>query len=162
MEERRGKKKPPNERINIFVITEEDKQIIVAAKVIVYEEDNDDLYYTTFITPEAYYALKDYIEFRKSHREEVTGESWLICDTWETSDAMNNGCGGYSGLATNPKPLEKLALRRSSIRLCGCKVYVKHYQKEKSAMNVKHLMDFESISKLTRQKQVCNGNISSF
>jgi hypothetical protein len=53
---------------------------IVAAKLIVRNTKlNRD--YFSFITPEAYNALKDYMDFRELHGEKITAESFLIRDT---------------------------------------------------------------------------------
>lgn len=49
---------------------------IIAAKLIVYTEEHDE--YFSFITPEAYYALKEWIDFRALHGEQITPESWLM------------------------------------------------------------------------------------
>jgi hypothetical protein len=56
----------------------------VAAKLIVYAGELDQYY--TFITPEAYDALKDWMEFRSSYDEQVTGTSWLMRDIWQTKN----------------------------------------------------------------------------
>ena len=46
--------------------------IILAAKLLVYSNKKE---YYTFITPEAYAELNNWIEFRKSYGEKITGES---------------------------------------------------------------------------------------
>jgi hypothetical protein len=38
----------------------------------------------------AYYALKDWIDFRASYGEKITGESWLMRDLWQITN-MNYG-----------------------------------------------------------------------
>jgi hypothetical protein len=80
---------------------------IVAAKVIIYAEEADE--YFTFITPEAYSALKDWIDFRTSYGEKITGDSWLMRDLWQTT---NQNYGARWGLATNPKRLQSIAIKR--------------------------------------------------
>jgi hypothetical protein len=65
---------------------------IVTAKLTVY--DGTDEQYTTFITPEAYGSLKQWIEFREKSGERVTGESWLMAEL----DKKENLAFGYANL----------------------------------------------------------------
>ena len=55
---------------------------VVAAKIIVYSGEPEQ--YFSFITPEAYFALSDWMLFRASHGEKVTKDSWLMRDLWDT------------------------------------------------------------------------------
>lgn len=80
---------------------------VIAAKVVIYADEEDEYY--TFITPEAYNALKDWIDFRASYGEKITGESWLMRDLWQTT---NQNYGARWGLATNPKRLHSIAIKR--------------------------------------------------
>jgi hypothetical protein len=84
-----------------------DKGEVIAAKVVIYAEEEDEYY--TFITPEAYNALKDWMDFRASYGEKITGETWLMRDLWQTS---NQNYGARWGLATNPKRLQSIAIKR--------------------------------------------------
>ena len=70
----------------------------MAAKLIVYAGEVDQ--YHTFITPEADNALKEWMEFRYSYGEQVTGTSWLMRDIWQTT---NINFGAKLGLETAPK-----------------------------------------------------------
>ena len=84
-----------------------DKGEVIAAKVVIYAEEEDEYY--TFVTPEAYNALKDWIDFRAGYGEKITGESWLMRDLWQTT---NMNYGARWGLATNPKKLHSIAIKR--------------------------------------------------
>ncbi len=86
---------------DITPITKDDK--IIAAKMIVYRGEQEE--YPTFITPEAYQALKEYVEFRKSHGEIINEKSWVLRDEFDVS---NHG----KGLATVPKKLKSVGLTR--------------------------------------------------
>jgi hypothetical protein len=48
---------------------------LVAARLRIYAGDLEEYY--TFITAEAYTALKEWIDFRASYGEKITGESYL-------------------------------------------------------------------------------------
>jgi hypothetical protein len=84
-----------------------DKGEIVAAKMVIYAEEEHEYY--TLITPEAYNALKDWIDFRVSYGEKIAGESWLMRALWQTT---NQNYGARWGLATNPKRLQSIAIKR--------------------------------------------------
>jgi hypothetical protein len=73
---------------------------IIAAKIIVYAGEKEE--YFSFITVEAYDVLLEYIEFRASYGERITGESWVMRDTWKST---NVSCQNRGGLATIPRKL---------------------------------------------------------
>ena len=83
-----------------------EKNEIIAAKLIVY--DGEPERYFSFLTPEAYNALKDWMEFRQNQGEKTTGESWLMRDLWNTGHILirtkeSNLKKGTSGSVSLPK-----------------------------------------------------------
>ncbi|MGD9674326.1 MAG: hypothetical protein AB7U98_12710 [Candidatus Nitrosocosmicus sp.] len=84
---------------------------VIAAKIIVYAGDNEQYY--SFITSEAYQSLKDWMDYRGSYGETITGESWLMRNLWKTT---NMRYGSKSGLAQHP-----VRLRSSGIKSLVCK-----------------------------------------
>jgi hypothetical protein len=80
---------------------------IVASKLIIYAGEPEE--YCTFITPEAYNALLEWMNFRASYGEKITGESWVMRDLWQTT---NMNYGAKWGLATSPRQLKSLAIKR--------------------------------------------------
>lgn len=80
---------------------------IIAAKIIVYSGEPDEYY--SFITPEAYFALNEWMSFRESYGEKITGESTLMRDMWQTTvktDDRSEYHRGIVGIVTLPKPLK--------------------------------------------------------
>jgi integrase len=73
---------------------------IIAAKMIVYAGEDDQ--YFTFISPEAWRALKDWMNYRESSGEQITNDSWVVRDLWDTRVAQGRG------LVTKPKKLTSL------------------------------------------------------
>jgi hypothetical protein len=80
---------------------------IMASKIIVYAGDNEEYY--SFITPEAYKSLRNWMDFRASYGENITGESWLMRDLWQTT---NTDSRYRNGLATHPNKLKSSGIKR--------------------------------------------------
>ncbi len=89
---------------HIFPIKNKDGYID-AAKITVYA-GSDEQYYS-FITPEAYVALKEWMDFRQQSGENITDESWLMRNLWDATTPS----GGHKGLVTVPKKLEHLGIK---------------------------------------------------
>ena len=79
---------------------------VIAAKIIIYAGEKEE--YLSFITPEAFKALQEYMEFRASCGEKISGESWLIRDIWKSTNVKFQNRGG---LATVPRKLKSSGIR---------------------------------------------------
>jgi hypothetical protein len=77
---------------------------IVAAKMIVYAGEDEE--YFTFISPEAWRALKEWINYRETSGEIIKDDSWVMRDLWDTRVAQGRG------LVTKPKKLSSLGVKR--------------------------------------------------
>ncbi len=82
----------------------DNKEFAIAAKIIVYAGEDEE--YFSFITEEAYEALKDWMEYRKSSGELIDENSWLMRDLWDTRVAQGRG------FATVPKKLASSGIKR--------------------------------------------------
>jgi len=71
---------------------------IIAAKLIVYAGEEEQ--YFTFMSPEAYRAIADWINFREKSGEKITADSWVMRNLWD--NRVTKG----KGWATIPKKLK--------------------------------------------------------
>ncbi|MGD1838587.1 MAG: hypothetical protein ACPKPY_11095 [Nitrososphaeraceae archaeon] len=83
-----------------------DNDEIISAKMVIYSGEIEE--YFCFITPEAYNALKNWIDYRSDAGEEITGESWLMRNMWQTTEFMY---GAKWGLVKYPKKLESIGIK---------------------------------------------------
>ena len=79
---------------------------ITAAKLIIYAGEPDEYY--CFLTPEAYNSVKNWIEYRSEAGEEITDESWLMRNMWQTTEFIY---GAKWGLVKYPKKLESIGIK---------------------------------------------------
>jgi hypothetical protein len=77
---------------------------IIAAKMIVYAEEDEE--YFTYISSEAWRALKNWKDYRESSGEIINDESWVMRDLWDTRVAQGRG------LVTCPKKLTSIGVKR--------------------------------------------------
>jgi len=81
---------------------------LVAAKMIVYAGEPDE--YFTFMTPEAYFALESWMEFRKKSGESINSESWLMRNLWNSLRPEENSISRKS--ANTPEKLNSIGVKR--------------------------------------------------
>jgi hypothetical protein len=87
--------------------------IIVAAKIIVYAGENEQ--YISFMTPEAFQALEEWMDFRKKSGEDINGESWLMRTLWDTTTQFD--AKSPSKMTTEAiRALVKRALKSQGLR----------------------------------------------
>jgi hypothetical protein len=131
-----------------IILVKDDKGEILAAKIIVYAGEHDEYY--SFITPEAYNSLLDWIKFREEYGEKVTEESWLMRDIWQTT---NVNYGAKWGLATCPKKLNSYAIKRILERGLWCQGLRKTLENGEKRHEYKAAHGFRKFYK-TRTEQV--------
>ena len=78
---------------------------VVAAKIIVYAGDNEE--YFSFITPEAYFELEKWIEYRKNCGENINKNSWVMRQLWDTKKGYY-----HHGTIKNPVKLKSSGIKR--------------------------------------------------
>jgi integrase len=78
---------------------------IVAAKIIVYAGDNEE--YFSFITPEAYFEIEKWIEYRKNCGENINENSWVMRQLWDTKKGYY-----HHGTIKNPEKLKSSGIKR--------------------------------------------------
>ncbi|MBM3897190.1 MAG: hypothetical protein FJ358_01495 [Thaumarchaeota archaeon] len=77
---------------------------LVAASIVVYAGEPEQ--YETFITPEAYEAVKEWMDFRASHGETISKDTWVMRNLWDSTSS------NHKGLASAPHKLAPSAIKR--------------------------------------------------
>jgi integrase len=80
---------------------DKDKNEVIAAKILVYPGDREQYY--SFVTPEAYTSLEEWMHYRSKCGEHITKESYVMRDIWQTDD--------MEGIQ-NPQILNQAAITR--------------------------------------------------
>lgn len=81
---------------------------LITAKVIVYAGEPDE--YFTFITPEAYFALDSWMNFRMRSGDSVNVESWVMRNLWNSLRPMENSISRKS--VDKPEKLNSIGVKR--------------------------------------------------
>ena len=63
-----------------------DGEVVARTRLVVCTGEPESYY--SLITPEAYHACLDWMDFRASYNEEITGESWVMRDLWQTTSTI--------------------------------------------------------------------------
>ena len=53
----------------------------------IYSEDDEE--YFSFITPEAFHALNDWMNYRKGCGENINENSWVMRNLWDVTTSTN-------------------------------------------------------------------------
>lgn len=86
---------------HITPIYNKDKNELIAAKILVYPGDREQYY--SFLTPEAYASLDEWMNYRSKCGEQITKDSYVMRDIWQTDD--------LEGIQ-NPQLLNQAAITR--------------------------------------------------
>jgi len=78
---------------------------VIAAKIKIYEGDPEE--YNSFITSETFFAIQDWMNYRKKYGENINENSYIVRDLWDTTSRE----GSARGFATCPKKLEYRAIK---------------------------------------------------
>ena len=98
---------------DITPIKDEETGEIIAARLLVYPGEGEE--YITFMTPEAFRAISEWMDFRDSYGEQITPDSWVMRSLWRTVDVKRKHAGNISKI-NQPERLTEKAIIRILIR----------------------------------------------
>lgn len=78
---------------------------VVAAKILVYAGDDEE--YISFVTPEAFFQLEDWMEFRKKSGEKIDENSWVMRQLRNTKEGHY-----HHGTIKETHKLKSLGIKR--------------------------------------------------
>ncbi|MGD9533816.1 MAG: hypothetical protein AB7V56_08620 [Candidatus Nitrosocosmicus sp.] len=87
-----------------------DDKLVIAAKLRVYAEEHNE--YFTFITSEAYHELNEWMNFRLTNGEEITPNSWVMRNLWNTEKIKRKNSIHTKNDVSNPKKLTSIGIKR--------------------------------------------------
>lgn len=120
------------------------RDIVVAAKLIVYRGDPEQ--HQTFISPEAFHSLSEWMEVRRQAGETITKDSWIMRDLW-------NAQRYHHGFVTHPEKLKSSGIKRLIERALWAQGIRKQLQKGSKRHEFKADHGFRKYFK-TRAEQV--------
>jgi integrase len=77
---------------------------VIAAKILVYAGENEEYY--SFITPEAWESLNEWMNYREGCGENVSEVSWLMRNLWNVTTPKGKG------IVTQPRKLKSSGIKR--------------------------------------------------
>jgi integrase len=150
---------------HVTPITNDKTGELLAAKLLVYAEEPEQ--YFTFITPEAFNAIKAWMDFRKLYGEQITGESWVIRNNFAVADlkrerttpaaaaSKKHKGGGNNRRTTTLKRLDNKSIGRLLMRALYEQGLRESLEEGKTRHEFKAAHGFRKYFK-TRAEQVMN------